>query len=79
MRPKIGEGLDVESLGGESREAFRTSDLFKRLQRYGSAKENTYQFVPYLRSKGEDGLADDLSNCANYATRSDHHRPAAGH
>lgn len=67
--PKIGEGLNVEnSLGGESREAFRTSDLFKRLQRYGSAKENTYQFVPFLRSKGENRLADDLAGCANYAT-----------
>jgi hypothetical protein len=67
-RSEKGEGLDVESLGGESREAFRTDGLFKRLQRYGSAKENTYQFVPYLRQAGEEKLADDLANCANYAT-----------
>lgn len=62
-----GEGLDVESLGGESREAFRTDGLFKRLQRYGSAKENALTFRRYLDSVGEDGLADDLGNCANYA------------
>ena len=66
--PRKGEALTSDSLAGESKEGFRTDGLFKRLQRYGSAKENTYQFVPYLRSKGEDGLADDLSNCANYAT-----------
>ena len=70
MRPpdEIGEGLNVKnSLGGESREAFRTDGLFKRLQRYGSAKENAFQFRRYLASVGEDGLAEDLGNCANYA------------
>lgn len=66
-RSEIGEGLDVESLGGESREAFRTDGIFKRLQRYGSAKENALQFRRYLAVVGEDGLADDLGNCANYA------------
>lgn len=66
-RSEIGEGLGVESLGGESREAFRTDGIFKRLQRYGSAKENALQFRRYLDSVGEDGLADDLGNCANYA------------
>jgi len=66
-RPEKGEGLDVETLAGESREAFRTSGLFKRLQRYGSAKENALQFRHYLARVGEDGLADDLGNCANYA------------
>jgi len=62
-----GEGLDAESLSGESREAFRTNDIFKRLQRYGSAKENALQFRGYLDSVGEVGLSDDLLNCGNYA------------
>lgn len=66
-RSEIGEGLNAETLAGESQEAFRTSGLFKRLQRYGSAKENAFQFRRYLASVGEDGLADDLGNCANYA------------
>lgn len=68
MRPTKGEALNSESLAGESKEGFRTSDLFKRLQRYGSAKENALLFRRYLASVGEDGLADDLGNCANYAT-----------
>jgi hypothetical protein len=68
MRPGIGEGLSVETLAGESREAFRTSDLEKRRLRYGSARENAYQFVPYLRRAGEEKLADEVSKCGNYLT-----------
>jgi hypothetical protein len=65
--PTNGEALNSESLAGESKEGFRTDGIFKRLQRYGSAKENALQFRRYLASVGEDGLADDLGNCANYA------------
>lgn len=70
MRPSDGkgEGLNAETLAGESQEAFRTSGLGKRLQRYGSAKQNALLFRQYLGSVGEHGLADDLGNCANYAT-----------
>lgn len=68
MRPGIGEGLNVETLAGESREAFRTSDLEKRRQRYGSARQNAYEFVPYLRQAGEEKLADEVSSCGNYLT-----------
>ena len=74
MRPSNGKGeaLNSASLAGETNEGFRTDGLFKRLQRYGSAKENSFQYVPYLRSVGEEGLADDLANCANYATFRDY-------
>jgi len=72
MRPTNSEALNSESLAGESKEGFRTDGLFKRLLRYGSAKENSFQYVPYLRSVGEEGLADDLANCANYATFRDY-------
>lgn len=70
MRPSDGKGeaLISESLAGESKEGFRTDGLSKRLQRYGSAKENALSFRRYLQDVGEDGLADDLGNCANYAT-----------
>ena len=62
-----GEALISDSLVGESKEGFRTDGLFKRLLRYGSAKENAFQFRRYLSAVGEDKLADDLGNCANYA------------
>ena len=69
MRPSNGKGeaLSSDSLAGESKEGFRTDGLFNRLKRYGSAKENTLLFRRYLDSVGEDKLADDLGNCANYA------------
>ena len=62
MRPGNGEGLNVETLAGESREAFRTSDLDKRLLRYGSAKENALKFRRYLVQEREDKLADALGD-----------------
>jgi hypothetical protein len=71
-RSEIGEGLNVESLGGESREAFRTSGLFKRLQRYGSAKENALKFRRYLVEEREGELADALGECGNYMTLRDY-------
>lgn len=61
-----GEGLDAASLGGETREAFGTSDLAKRLQRYGNAKANAVQFGRYLMQEHERDLADDLANCGNF-------------
>lgn len=61
-----GEGLNSDSLAGETNEAFRTDDIFKRLLRYGSARQDSWQYVPYLRSVGEDGLADDLAGCGNH-------------
>lgn len=64
--PRIGEALISDSLAGESKEGFRTSDLEQRRLRYGSAKENAYQFVPYLRQAGEEKLADEMSSCGNY-------------
>lgn len=67
-----GEGLSVESLGGETREAFKKGDLFKRLQRYGSARENALQFSDFLRGEQENKLADALADCGNYATFRDY-------
>lgn len=72
MRPGNGEGLSVETLAGESREAFRTSDLDKRLNRYGSARENALKFRRYLVEQQEDKLADALGDCGNYATFRDY-------
>lgn len=72
MRPGNGEALGVESLGGESREGFRTSDLDKRLLRYGSAKENALNFRRYLVQEREDKLADALGDCGNYMTLRDY-------
>lgn len=72
MRPGIGEGLNVETLAGESREAFRTSDLDKRLQRYGSARENALKFRRYLVQEREDKLAEALGDCGNYMTLRDY-------
>lgn len=69
----IGEGLDVQnSLGGETREAFRTSDLDKRRQRYGSAKADGMRFRRYLIEQREDKLADALGDCGNYLTFRDY-------
>lgn len=71
--PRKGEALDVvNSLGGESTEGFRSSDLAKRLSRYGSARENALQFRDFLRSVSEDKLADALGDCGNYATFRDY-------
>lgn len=66
--PRKGEALGVESLGGESREGFRTDGLSNRLQRYGSARENALKFRRYLVDQREDKLADALGGCGNFAT-----------
>jgi hypothetical protein len=71
-RPSKGEALGVESLGGESREGFRTGGLEARLQRYGSARENALKFRRYLVEQREDKLADALGECGNYATFRDY-------
>lgn len=65
---EIGEALISDSLAGETKEGFRTSGLEQRRLRYGSAKENAFQFVPYLRHAGEKKLADEVANCGNYLT-----------
>lgn len=66
--PKKGEALDVgNSLGGESTEGFKSTDLGKRLSRYGSARENALRFRDFLKGQREDKLADALSECGNYA------------
>lgn len=70
--PRKGEGLDVESLSGESREAFRTDGISKRLQRYGSAKENALKFRRYLVDQREDKLAEAIGDCGNYMTLRDY-------
>lgn len=75
MRPSdgIGEGLSVQnSLGGETREAFRTDGLKNRLQRYGTARENAFKYSHYLADQNEAKLSDDLRNCGNYATFRDY-------
>lgn len=72
MRPGNGEALTSESLAGESKEGFRTSDLDKRLLRYGSAKENALKFRRYLVQEREDKLADALGDCGNYMTLRDY-------
>lgn len=70
--PKNGEALNVESLGGESREGFKSTDLSGRLSRYGRARENALQFRDFLVREGEDKLADALGDCGNYATFRDY-------
>lgn len=70
--PQKGEALGVESLGGESREGFRTDGLSNRLQRYSSAKENALSFRRYLLTVDESKLADALGDCGNYATFRDY-------
>jgi len=67
-----GEGLDAASLGGETREAFGTSDLGKRLQRYGNAKANAVEFGRYLVQEREHDLADDLAKCGNFLLMRDY-------
>lgn len=68
-----GEALDVgNSLGGESTEGFKSSDLAKRLSRYGSARENALLFRDFLVSKDEDKLAEALGQCGNYAVFRDY-------
>lgn len=70
--PEKGEALNVESLGGESREGFRTSDLAKRLQRYGTARANAVKYSRYLAAEGESKLARTLADCGTYATFRDY-------
>lgn len=65
--PEKAEALSVESLGGESREGFKSADLDRRLNRYGRARENALQFRDYLVQQQEDKLADALGDCGNYA------------
>lgn len=65
---KIGEALNVESLGGETREGFGSTGLLNRLKRYGSARENALQYSIYLEQVGEQALSDDLRGCGNFAT-----------
>jgi len=71
-RSEKGEALSVESLGGESREGFRTDGISNRLQRYGSAKENALKFRRYLVDQREDKLAEALGDCGNYMTLRDY-------
>lgn len=67
-----GEPLDVADLGREAREGFKSSDLGKRLGRYGSAREDALRFRDYLASVGESKLAECLGDCGNYATFRDY-------
>jgi hypothetical protein len=86
MRPddEIGEALIAESLAGESQEGFKSSNLRKRLDRYGTARYNAVQFAGYLRQEeaaAEDELARDrlgklrkaLDDCGNYALFRDYY------
>lgn len=73
MRPAKGEALISESLAGESKEGFRTSDLEKRRQRYGSAKADAMRFRRYLLQEREDKLADELGGCGNYLAFRDYY------
>lgn len=66
--PRKGEGLSVESLAGESREAFKTDGLSTRLARYSRARENALQFRQYLIEQGEHPLADKLAKCGEHVT-----------
>jgi len=71
--PRKGEALNVShSLGGESTEGFKSTDLAKRLSRYGSARENALRFRDFLVQSKEDKLADALGECGNYATFRDY-------
>lgn len=71
--PQKGEALIAESLAGETQEGFRTSDLDKRRQRYGSAKADAMRFRRYLVDEGEDKLADELGDCGNYLAFRDYY------
>lgn len=72
MTPGKGEALSVESLGGESREGFRTVDLDKRLQRYGSAHADTIKYSRYLADHDEMKLSEKLAECGNYLVLHDY-------
>lgn len=67
-----GEALYAESLAGETQEGFRTSDLDKRLHRYGSAHADTIKYSRYLAEQGEDRLAEKLAECGNYLVLHDY-------
>jgi hypothetical protein len=69
-----GEALNVaKSLGRESTEGFKGTDLAARLQRYGIARENALQFREFLLEVSEGKLADALGGCGNYATFRDYY------
>jgi hypothetical protein len=71
--PEIGEALNAESLAGETHEGFRTSDLDKRLQRYGSAHADTIKYSRYLADQGEIRLSEKLAECGNYLVLHDYY------
>lgn len=73
-----GEALIAEALAGESQEGFKSSNLRKRLDRYGTARYNAVQFAGYLRAEqaAAECLTDQhqlaklvkaLDDCGNYA------------
>lgn len=71
--------LTVTDLGGETREGFQTTQLGARLGRYGKAKEGALQFRDFVRDRAAflqdeqlSHLADDLSNCGNWAVFRDY-------
>lgn len=79
MGARKSKPLDVRSLAAEGREGFQTGQLGARLGRYGKAKEGALQFRDFVRDRSvflsdqELGrLADDLSNCGNWAVFRDY-------
>ncbi|MGC1512502.1 MAG: hypothetical protein WA797_06255 [Acidimicrobiales bacterium] len=60
-----GEGLDADTLGGETREAFKASGFGKRLQAYSNRAGNARQYSRYLRQQKEPVLAAALERCGN--------------
>lgn len=61
------EPLTDQSLAAEGQEGFQTTQLGRRLARYGNARENALQFRDFLVDQKEQALADALGNCGNFA------------
>ena len=62
----------LDSLGGEAREGFQRGQLWARLGRYATARENACQFADFLKGQDENKLAKLLDECGNYATFRDY-------
>jgi hypothetical protein len=62
----------LESLGGEAREGFQRGQLWARLGRYATARDNACQFADFLEGQDEHKLAKLLDECGNYATFRDY-------
>jgi len=58
--------IDVTSLAAEGQDGYSEKDIFKRLDRYGKARENALQFSDYLAQENQSKLSSILAQCGNY-------------